>query len=106
MQAISLPNVTPLLRRIPERDHQRRLHRVTVDRGRVEAEAADRADCRSVERVPGAGQHFDDVGLQYLLEDGMTPPSAMIFGAVGYAVVYVAILLVITVLIFSRRNFK
>ncbi len=37
---------------------------------------------------------------------GMTPPASMIFGALGYAAVYVAILLVITILIFSRRNFK
>ena len=37
---------------------------------------------------------------------GLVPPPAMIFGALGYAVVYVAILLVITILIFSRRNFK
>ncbi len=33
-------------------------------------------------------------------------PSSMLFGAAAYAVVYVAILLIITVLIFSRRNFK
>lgn len=33
-------------------------------------------------------------------------PSSMIFGATAYAVVYVAILLIITVLVFSRRNFK
>lgn len=37
---------------------------------------------------------------------GIVPPSSMIFGAIGYAIVYVGILLVITVLIFSRRNFK
>lgn len=37
---------------------------------------------------------------------GIAPPSSMIFGALGYAAVYVAILLVITILIFSRRNFK
>lgn len=36
----------------------------------------------------------------------MTPPASMVFGALGYAAVYVAILLVITILIFSRRNFK
>jgi ABC-type transport system involved in multi-copper enzyme maturation permease subunit len=37
---------------------------------------------------------------------GMVPPASMIFGAIGYTLVYTAILLVITVLIFSRRNFK
>jgi ABC-type transport system involved in multi-copper enzyme maturation permease subunit len=37
---------------------------------------------------------------------GIAPPAAMVFGATAYAVVYVAILLVVTVLIFSRRNFK
>ncbi|MBX7170756.1 MAG: ABC transporter permease [Pyrinomonadaceae bacterium] len=37
---------------------------------------------------------------------GETPPVSMIIGAIGYAIVYVAILLAITILIFSRRNFK
>jgi ABC-type transport system involved in multi-copper enzyme maturation permease subunit len=37
---------------------------------------------------------------------GLVPPSSMILGAIGYAIVYVAVLLVITVAIFSRRNFK
>ncbi len=37
---------------------------------------------------------------------GLVPSSSMILGAIGYAIVYVAILLIITVLIFSRRNFK
>jgi len=37
---------------------------------------------------------------------GDVPPSSMILGAIGYAIVYICILLVITVLIFSRRNFK
>jgi ABC-type transport system involved in multi-copper enzyme maturation permease subunit len=37
---------------------------------------------------------------------GLVPSSAMIFGATAYAVCYVAILLIITILIFSRRNFK
>ncbi|MEP6901416.1 MAG: ABC transporter permease subunit [Actinomycetota bacterium] len=37
---------------------------------------------------------------------GIAPPSSMIFGAVAYAIVYVGILLVITVVIFRRRNFK
>ncbi len=37
---------------------------------------------------------------------GNFPPSSMIFGAIAYAAVYVGILLIITVLIFSRRNFK
>lgn len=37
---------------------------------------------------------------------GIFPPSSMLFGAIVYAVVYSAILLAITVLIFSRRNFK
>ena len=37
---------------------------------------------------------------------GDVPPSSMILGAVLYAVIYIAILLSITVLIFSRRNFK
>nr|MDQ3040955.1 hypothetical protein [Acidobacteriota bacterium] len=37
---------------------------------------------------------------------GEAPPSAMIGGALLYAVVYIGILLAATVLIFSRRNFK
>lgn len=37
---------------------------------------------------------------------GDFPPANMIGGAILYALVYVSILLVITVLIFSRRNFK
>lgn len=37
---------------------------------------------------------------------GDIPPNSMIFGSLAYAVIYVSILLVITVLIFSRRNFK
>ena len=37
---------------------------------------------------------------------GLVPPPQMIFGAIGYAIVYVAVLLVITIMIFSRRNFK
>jgi len=37
---------------------------------------------------------------------GLTPPVSMMLGAIGYAAVYVGILLVVTILIFSRRNFK
>jgi ABC-type transport system involved in multi-copper enzyme maturation permease subunit len=37
---------------------------------------------------------------------GQFPPASMIFGGVGYAIVYVAILMILTILIFSRRNFK
>jgi ABC-type transport system involved in multi-copper enzyme maturation permease subunit len=37
---------------------------------------------------------------------GHVPPSSMIFGATAYAFVYIGILLVLTILIFSRRNFK
>lgn len=37
---------------------------------------------------------------------GDLPPAAMIGGAAAYAAVYIAILLTVTVLIFSRRNFK
>ena len=37
---------------------------------------------------------------------GDTPPAAMLGGAILYAVIYVAILLAATILIFSRRNFK
>jgi len=37
---------------------------------------------------------------------GDTPPAAMLLGGIAYAVVYIAILLAITVAIFSRRNFK
>lgn len=37
---------------------------------------------------------------------GEIPPVPMILGATAYAVVYVAILLILTILIFSRRNFK
>jgi hypothetical protein len=57
-------------------------------------------------------------GLYYLLPNfshfsftteaanGMTPGSAMIGGAIVYAVVFNVILITITVVIFSRRNFK
>ncbi len=38
--------------------------------------------------------------------NGLTPPVAMIGGAVLYAAFYNVVLLAITVLIFSRRNFK
>ena len=37
---------------------------------------------------------------------GDFPPSSMLLGATFYAIFYVSILLAITVLIFSRRNFK
>ena len=37
---------------------------------------------------------------------GDTPPASMFGGASLYAIVYISILLAITVLIFSRRNFK
>jgi ABC-type transport system involved in multi-copper enzyme maturation permease subunit len=37
---------------------------------------------------------------------GDVPPSSMLLGAIAYAVVYSAILLAVTFLIFSRRNFK
>ncbi|MBS1793859.1 MAG: ABC transporter permease subunit [Acidobacteria bacterium] len=37
---------------------------------------------------------------------GLAPPAAMLAGATAYAVVYVAILLIVTILVFSRRNFK
>ena len=36
----------------------------------------------------------------------MTPPGAMVGGALLYALVYDVVILTITVLIFSRRNFK
>ena len=38
--------------------------------------------------------------------NGMVPNGAMIVGGIAYAVVYVAILLTVAVLVFSRRNFK
>jgi len=38
--------------------------------------------------------------------NGMFPTSAMIGGGAAYALVYVAILLIIAISIFSRRNFK
>jgi ABC-type transport system involved in multi-copper enzyme maturation permease subunit len=37
---------------------------------------------------------------------GDFPPSPMLIGAIGYTMVDVSILLIITILIFSRRNFK
>lgn len=37
---------------------------------------------------------------------GDFPPSSMILGSLAYAIVYVIILLILTILIFSRRNFK
>jgi len=41
-----------------------------------------------------------------LAAHGEFPPVRMILGAAAYALVYIAILLTVTVLIFSRRNFK
>jgi len=38
--------------------------------------------------------------------NGLTPNASMIFGGSAYAIVYVAILLSVTVVIFGRRNFK
>ena len=38
--------------------------------------------------------------------NGATPPAKLLGGALVYAAIYVAILLSITILIFSRRNFK
>lgn len=38
--------------------------------------------------------------------NGQVPPAAMISGAALYALVYDAVLMTITVMIFSRRNFK
>lgn len=37
---------------------------------------------------------------------GGTPPSSMLFSAFLYALIYSSVLLAITILIFSRRNFK
>ena len=37
---------------------------------------------------------------------GLMPPSSMFLGATAYTIVYAGILLVVTILIFSRRNFK
>jgi ABC-type transport system involved in multi-copper enzyme maturation permease subunit len=37
---------------------------------------------------------------------GEAPPATMLGGSAAYAVAYVIILLVLTTLIFSRRNFK
>ena len=37
---------------------------------------------------------------------GDFPPTARLFGATAYAIAYVIILLIVTVIIFSRRNFK
>jgi ABC-type transport system involved in multi-copper enzyme maturation permease subunit len=38
--------------------------------------------------------------------NGLVPSVEMIFGATAYAAVYIAIMLTIAILIFSRRNFK
>ena len=38
--------------------------------------------------------------------NGMVPNGAMVFGGIAYAVVYVAILLTVAILVFSKRNFK
>lgn len=38
--------------------------------------------------------------------NGGVPTSRMIFGAVGYALVYDVVILTLTIVIFSRRNFK
>jgi len=57
-------------------------------------------------------------GLYYLLPNfsnysvitstahGISPAGRSIFGAIAYAIVYVAVLLAATTLIFSRRNLK
>jgi ABC-type transport system involved in multi-copper enzyme maturation permease subunit len=37
---------------------------------------------------------------------GEVPPRAMIFGGIAYSVIYISILLIITITIFNRRNFK
>lgn len=37
---------------------------------------------------------------------GEVPPRAMVFGSIAYSLVYVFILLIITIAIFNRRNFK
>ena len=37
---------------------------------------------------------------------GDVPPASMLGGALAYAVIYVAVMLAVTILIFSRRNFK
>ena len=37
---------------------------------------------------------------------GEVPPSAMMFGSIAYAVIFDIILIAVTILIFSRRNFK
>ena len=37
---------------------------------------------------------------------GQTPPLALLFASLGYAVVYIAVLLAAATLIFNRRNFK
>jgi ABC-type transport system involved in multi-copper enzyme maturation permease subunit len=37
---------------------------------------------------------------------GDVPPSSMLLGAILYALIYSSVLLAITILIFSRRNFK
>ena len=37
---------------------------------------------------------------------GETPPLALLFASLGYAVVYIAVLLAAATLIFNRRNFK
>ncbi|MEP6703233.1 MAG: ABC transporter permease [Acidobacteriota bacterium] len=38
--------------------------------------------------------------------NGLTPNAALLLGGSAYAMVYIAILLTVTVVIFSRRNFK
>ena len=38
--------------------------------------------------------------------NGLVPNAPMLFGGVAYALVYIAILLTITIVIFKRRNFK
>jgi ABC-type transport system involved in multi-copper enzyme maturation permease subunit len=67
-------------------------------------------------RSPAAHFFFD--ALYYVLPNffhfsfitetanGMTPPAAMIGGAAVYAVIYDIVLLTLTAVIFSRRNFK
>jgi|ERR1035437_1446627 ABC-type transport system involved in multi-copper enzyme maturation permease subunit len=50
--------------------------------------------------------NFSHFSLVTETANGLVPSTPMVFGAIGYAVVYDIILLTLTVVIFSRRNFK
>lgn len=50
--------------------------------------------------------NFSHLNFMTNASHGDSPPASMIFGGVLYSVIYIAVLLAVTVLIFNRRNLK